>query len=113
MLWGVFYFPAALAVAGYTRSFAATLNPLVGLDTIRHLGLDYVKILLMGLALGVASGFVSGVLAVVFVAFDMPGVGNIPAKAVGSLFGFYLSVVFSCVIAFALYKAADRLKLAR
>ncbi len=113
MLWGLFYFPAALAVAGYTRSFTATLNPLLGLDTIRHLGLDYAKILLMGLALAVASGFVSGVFATLLQAFDMPSVGNLPARALGSLFGFYFSVVFSCVIAFALYKAADRLKLAR
>ncbi|HEX3100925.1 MAG TPA: hypothetical protein VHQ01_03985, partial [Pyrinomonadaceae bacterium] len=113
LLWGLFYFPAACAVAGYTRSISATLNPLVGLDTIRHLGLDYVKILLMSLVLVIASGFVSGMLGVAFHAFDMPGVGNIPARAIGSLFGFYLSVVFSCVIAFALYKGADRLKLVR
>ena len=48
LLWGLFYFPAACAVAGYTRSFTAVLNPLVGLDTIKRLGLDYVKILLAG-----------------------------------------------------------------
>ncbi len=113
LLWGLFYFPAACAVAGYTRSITATLNPLVGLDTIRHLGLDYVKILLMSLALAIASGFVSGALGAALQAFDMPGVGNVPARAIGSLFGFYTSVVFSCVIAFALYKAADRLKLVR
>ena len=41
----------------------------------------------------------------------MPGVGNVPARAIGSLFGFYFSVVFSCVIGFALYKASDRLQL--
>ncbi len=112
-LWGLFYFPAASAVAGYTRSLGATLNPFVGLDTIRHLGLDYVKILLMGLVLALASGAVGAMLAGAFSAFDMPGVGNVPARAIGSLFGFYLSVVFSCVIAFALYKASDRLKLVR
>jgi hypothetical protein len=113
LLWGVFYFPAACAVAGYTGSFAATLNPTVGLDTIRHLGFDYVKILLMGILLFVMSGFITGVVGAGLTAFDMPGVGNLPAKAVGSLFGFYFSVVFSCVIGFALFKAADRLKLYR
>ncbi|MEO7540213.1 MAG: hypothetical protein ABIV21_09300, partial [Pyrinomonadaceae bacterium] len=45
LLWSVFYFPAACAVAGYTRSFAATLNPFVGLDTIKRLGSYYFKIL--------------------------------------------------------------------
>ena len=111
LLWGIFYFPAACAVAGYTGSFAATLNPTVGLDTIRRLGVDYIKILLMGLALAIMSGFVGGVFGLVFSAFDMPGVGNVPAKALGSLFAFYFSVVFSCVLGFALYKGAGRLKL--
>lgn len=112
-LWGLFYFPAACAVAGYTRSFTATLNPTVGLDTIKRLGGDYVKILLMGLAIALMSGFISGVIAAALSAFDMPGVGNVPARAISSLFGFYFSVVFSCVIGFALYKASDRLKLFR
>ena len=111
MLWGLFYFPAACAVAGYTQSFAATLNPTVGLDTIKRLGVDYFKILLMALVIVIMSGMVSGVFSVVFSAFDMPGLGNIPAKALGSLFGFYFSVVFSCVLGFAMFKASDRLKL--
>ena len=111
LLWGLFYFPAACAVAGYTQSFGATINPTVGIDTIRRLGLDYVKILLMGLAIVIISGIVSGVFGMVLSAFDMPGVGNVPAKALGSLFGFYFSVVFSCVLGFAMFKSADRLKL--
>jgi hypothetical protein len=111
LLWGLFYFPAACAVAGYTRSFGATLNPFVGLDTIKRLGFDYVKILFMSLLIVIAAGFIGGVVSAVLSAFDMPGVGNVPAKFIGSLFGFYFSVVFSCVIGFALYKASDRLKL--
>lgn len=111
LLWGLFYFPAACAVAGYTRSFAATLNPAVGIDTIRRLGGTYVKILLMGLAIAVMSGLASGFLEAVLSPFDMPAVGNMPAKAIGSLFGFYFAIVFSCVIGFAIYKAGDRLKL--
>ncbi len=110
-LWGVFYYPAACAVAGYTQSFAATVNPTVGLDTIRRLGVDYVKILLMLLLMGIASGFIFGVIGLLLSPFDMPAVGNIPAKAIGSLFGFYFSVVFACIVGFALYKAGDRLRL--
>ncbi|MBK6590771.1 MAG: hypothetical protein IPG22_21065 [Acidobacteria bacterium] len=113
MLWGLFYFPAASAVAGYTRSFGATLNPAVGLDTIRRLGFDYVKILAFGLLLAIASGMVGGVIGAILSPFDLPRVGNLPATAIGSLFGFYFSVVFSCVIGFALYKNAERLKLFR
>ena len=113
LLWSLFYFPAACAVAGYTRSFTATLNLSVGFDTIRRLGLDYVKILLMCLVIALMSVAVSVVLSAVFVAFDLPSVGNLPARFVGSIFGFYFSVVFSCILGFALYKAGDRLKLYR
>lgn len=113
LLWGLFYFPAACAVAAYTRSFTAAVNPTVGIDTIRRLGLAYVKILFMGLILAIASGLVGGVLAAIFAPFDMPAIGNIPASAIGALFGFYLSVVFACVLGFALYKNAEKLKLYR
>ncbi len=113
LLWGLFYFPAACAVAGYSRSFMATINPMVGLDTVKRLGVIYVKILLIGLCILFASGMVSGLFAMLLAPLDLPQMGNIPAKAIGSLFGFYFSVVFSCVIGFAMYKAADRLKLYR
>ncbi len=113
LLWGLFYYPAACAVAGYTRSFGAAINPTVGIDTIRRLGLDYVKILLMGMTLAVASGFVGGILSVIFSPFDLPAIGNIPATAIGALFGFYFSVVFSCVLGFALYRNANKLQLFR
>jgi len=89
LLWGLFYFPAACAVAGYTRSFTATLNPAVGLDTIRRLGLDYVKILLMGLIIVLASGFVGFVLSLILSPFDLLGMENMPAKPVASLISFY------------------------
>ena len=112
-LWGLFFFPAACAVAGYTRSFSATINPLVGLDTIQRLGADYVKILAMALVLLVASITVSGVLGAIFAVFDLPMVGNLPATAIGALFTFYLSAVFSCMVGYALYRSADRLGLAR
>jgi hypothetical protein len=111
LLWGLFYFPAACAVAGYTRSFAATINPTVGLDTIKRLGGSYVLILVMGFILLALSGAVDLLLSIVFLPFAMPTIGNLPAKFIGSMVGFYFSVVFSCIIGYALYRAADRLKL--
>ena len=113
LLWGLFYFPAACAVAGYTRSFAATINPLVGLDTIRRLGGTYVKLLIMGLLLIIVSGVAAAAVEIVLFPFHLPSVGNIPAKAVGALFTFYFSVVFSCLLGLALFKSADRLALSR
>ena len=113
LLWGVFYYPAACLVAGYTRSFKATLNPSIGWETIRILGWDYIKILLMSFILVAALFFVGVILGVIFYAFNLPGVGNLPAKAIGSLFGFYFSVVFAVVLGFALYKNAEKLRLFR
>ena len=110
-LWGLFYFPAACAVAGYTRSFTATINPIVGLDTIKRLGGTYVLVLLMGLVLLVASWIVGGIAGAIFAPFELPGMGNLPARAIGALFGFYLSVVFSCILGYALFKKSDKLNL--
>jgi hypothetical protein len=110
-IWGLFYFPAACIVAGYTRSFTAAINPLVGLDTIKRLGADYFKIFLMELLILGAFIAVGTVVSIVLSAFDMPGVGNLPATAVQSMFWFYLVIVFACVLGFAMFKAGDRLKL--
>ena len=110
-LWGVFFFPAACAVAGYTRSFMATINPLVGLDTIRRMGGTYAKIIFMGVVLVMGFLVVGTVLEIVFAPFDLPGFANLPAKAIGSLFWYYIWIVFSCIIGYALFKNADKLHL--
>lgn len=112
-LWGVLFFPAACLVAGYTRSFFATINPLVGLDTITRLGVDYIKILFMSFLLLLLVFFATVILSIVFFPFNMPRAGNLPATAVGSFVWFYVSIVFSCLLGYALYKAGDRLKLPR
>lgn len=113
LLWGLFYFPAACAVAGYTRSFTAAINPIVGLDTIKRLGFDYIKLLFMGFLLLLISGFVTMLLGLIFMPFDLPGMGNIPVKIVGGVVSFYFWIVFSCLIGFILFKSADKLKLPR
>jgi hypothetical protein len=110
-LWGLFYFPAACLIAGYTRSFSATINPVVGLDTIKRLGGTYVKILLMGLVLLIVSGVVGLIAAIVLSPFDLPRMGNLPAEAIGALVGFYLWVVFSCILGYALFKNSEKLDL--
>lgn len=113
LLWGLFYYPAACAVAGYTRSFWATLNPTVGLDTIKRLGFDYVKILFMKLILIIIAGIIGGILSAVFAPFDLPRMGNLPAMAIGSLVTFYCSIVFSVILGYALYKNAEKMNLFR
>jgi hypothetical protein len=112
-LWGMFYFAAACAVAGYTRSFTATINPLVGLDTIKRLGLDYVKIMVMGITLVLVSACFGGLFGLIFAPLDLPGMGNLVAKGFSSLITFYLAVVFACIIGYALFKNSDKLQLLR
>jgi len=112
-LWGVFYFPAACMVAGYTRSFRATINPSVGLDTIKRMGADYFKILGIGFLLVVFLAISTLILNVIFMPFELPKMGNLPAIAVGSWFTFYVSIVFFVVLGFALYKNAAKMNLFR
>lgn len=111
LLWGIFYFPAACCVAGYTRSFVATLNPTIGLETIKLLGWDYVKIWFMGFVIVIASGVIGLILGLIFSAFDLPTFGNLPANAIGAMVWFYLWSVFSVILGFALYKNADKMNL--
>ena len=40
-LWMVVYTPIALTVAALSHSFASTLNPVIGIDTIRRMGATY------------------------------------------------------------------------
>ena len=113
LLWGLFYFPAACAVAGYTRTFTSTINPLVGLDTIKRLGVDYVKLLGICAVMFFASILVGAVLSMIFAPLALPGLGNIPATAIGAFFTFYLVAVFSCLLGYLLFKRADKLGLQR
>ena len=112
IIWGVFYYPIACCVAAYTRSFAAVLNPSVGIDTIHRMGFaEYFKILFMTLVLVVVSFAISVVLHIVLSPFDLPRMGNLPAIAVGSWFAYYFFVVFALVLGFALYKNAEKMNL--
>jgi len=107
--WAVFYHPMALLVAGWTESLKSVLNPLVGLDTIRHMGSNYFKAFLMYLAVqlgALAFHFVVGVLTA---PFDLPLVGNLPGTFLGGVVTFYTSLVVACLLGLALFKSADRL----
>jgi hypothetical protein len=112
-LWGLFFFPGACAVAGYTRSFSASINPLVALDTIKRLKGDYAKVMVMFLGLLLISGIFGFLFGLIFSPFNLPGMGNIVAKWFSSLITFYLAVVFSCVLGYALFKNSNKLQLLR
>lgn len=106
--WAVFYYPMALLVAGWTESLKSVLNPLVGLDTIRHMGANYFKAFLMYLAVQFMSLILSVVVGLLTAPFNVPFFGNLPATFLGGVVTFYTSLVIACVLGLALFKSADR-----
>ena len=107
--WGVFYYPMALTVAGYTQSFWSVVNPMVGIDTIRRMGATYFKAFGMVLLVQFVSAIISGIVAIVLSPFAMPFVGNLPANFIGGGITFYFNLVIACVLGLSLFKCADRL----
>src|SRR5260370_41981229 len=80
VLWGIFYGPMALAVAGYTEDFGSVVNPLVGLDTIRRMGATYFKAFGMVILIQVVGLVIAVVVAVILSPLDLPFLGNLPAR---------------------------------
>lgn len=109
LAWGIFYYPMALAVAGYTQSFGSVINPLVGLDTIRRMGGTYFKAFGMVLGLQIAGLIAAVVVAVITAPLALPFFGNLPAMFIDGSLTFYLNLVVACVLGLSLYKRADRL----
>ncbi|HEX8502265.1 MAG TPA: B-box zinc finger protein [Pyrinomonadaceae bacterium] len=107
--WAAFYHPMALLVAGWTESLKSVLNPLVGLDTMRHMGLTYFKAFAMYLAVQAVSFLLAWVVGLVTAPFNMPLVGNLPGTFLGGVVAFYTSLVIACVLGLSLFKSADRL----
>ena len=107
--WAAFYHPMALLVAGWTESLKSVLNPLVGLDTMRHMGLVYFKALGMCVAVQFVCFLLTWVVALVTAPFNMPLVGNLPATFLSGIVTFYTSLVVACLLGLALFKSADRL----
>lgn len=107
--WGVFYYPMALTVAGYTQSFGSVINPLVGLDTIRRMGATYFKAFGMVVVVQVIS-FVAGVIiAMITSPLALPFMGNVVGNFINATFTFYFNLVVACILGLSLFKCADRL----
>jgi hypothetical protein len=98
-LWAVFYAPIALVVAALSRSFGSTLNPLVGLDTVRRMGLTYAQAWLIYFGILVAKGLVGLPLGFI------PVVGGIVMAFVNS----YASLAIACTLGLAVFKKAPEL----
>lgn len=109
LAWAIFYYPMALAVAGYTQSFGSVINPLVGLDTIRRMGSTYFKAFGMVLLVQVVALVLGGIVAYITSPLALPFIGNLPAKFIDGTLMFYFNLVIACLLGLALYKCADRL----
>jgi hypothetical protein len=107
--WAVFYYPMAIAVAGYTEDLWSVVNPLVGMDTIRRMGATYAKAFGMYVAVQAAGLAISFLVAIVTAPFNLPLVGNLPARFIDGAIAFYINLVVACVLGLALFKSADRL----
>jgi hypothetical protein len=107
--WGIFYYPMALAVAGYTESFGSVINPLVGLDTIRRMGGTYFKAFGMVLLIQVVGLVVAIIVAMITAPFALPFFGNLPAMFIDGTATFYFNLVVACILGLSLFKCADRL----
>jgi len=109
LAWGVFYYPMALTVAGYTQTFGSVIDPMVGIDTIRRMRGTYFKAFGMILAIQATAFIVSIIVAIVTSPFALPLVGNLPAMFVSGTFTFYFNLVIACLLGLSLYKCADQL----
>jgi ABC-type phosphate/phosphonate transport system permease subunit len=107
--WGIFYYPMALAVAGYTQSLGSVINPLVGLDTIRRMRGTYFKAFGMVLLIQVVGFIVAVIVAMITAPFTLPFFGNLPAMFIDGSLTFYFNLVVACVLGLSLHKCADRL----
>jgi hypothetical protein len=107
--WGLFYYPMALTVAGYTQSFGSVINPLVGLDTIRRMGITYFKAFGMVIVVQIVAFAVGVVIAVITAPLALPFIGNIVATFISATISFYFNLVVACILGLSLFKSADRL----
>ena len=107
--WGIFYYPMALTVAGYTQSFGSVINPLVGLDTIRRMGTTYFKAFGMVIVVQVVSLVIGAIITIVTSPLALPFMGNVVGTFVNATFTFYFNLVVACILGLSLFKCADRL----
>lgn len=116
MIWGFFYYPIALLVAGVTESFASVINPLLGFETIKRIGKGYYKHFLYLLALQLPTQVFAFLVATLLIE------GSKNARAflnvfivlifLGLIFAapiFYTNSVMAALIGRAIFKSADRL----
>lgn len=98
-LWALAYTPVALAVAALSRSFLSTINPVVGLDTIRRMGATYWQAWVLYFGVVIAQGVMGAVLSFI------PFLGGLLRAFVDA----YAGLAVACTLGLAVYKKAPEL----
>lgn len=99
VVWLVVYLPVALTVAALSKSFLSTLNPLIGIDTIKKMGGVYWQAVAIYLAL-VAAQVVVG-----FPLRFIPLLGGLVRSFVDA----YVALAIGCTLGLAVFKKAVEL----
>jgi hypothetical protein len=111
--WAIFYYPMALAIAGFTQDFWSVINPLVGLDTIKRMGAVYFKAFAMYIgaqAFGFGISFMLTFSMMLVIANST--IGKLFGFIIGGIVSFYINLVIACILGLSLYKCAEQLDIA-
>ena len=95
-VWMVAYMPVALTVAALSKSILSTLNPVIGIDTIRKMGGTYWQ------ALAIYGGLVGAQLVLVKLLHFIPLAGGLAAAFVDA----YVALAVGCTLGLAVFKKA-------
>lgn len=101
LTWSAIYIPAALVVAGQSRSWQATLNPMHGIHVMAQMGAVYWQALLIFFALY----FANGVALYMVQAARIPILGSVVSAFISS----YAFLCIGCALGFAVFKRAPDL----
>jgi len=98
-IWAFVYMPVALTVAALSKSILSTLNPMIGIDTIKKMGGTYWQ------ALAIYGVLVVGQVVVTWVLRLIPLAGGLAASFVDA----YAALAVGCTLGMAVFKKAVEL----
>ena len=101
IVWKILYSPVALVAAAISRSFLATLNPLVGIGAIRSMGATYWS----------AMGVYTAIAMVETVLVAVLGMVPLAGRLLGAFVQSYTYLAVGCLLGLAVFKKAPELGL--
>jgi hypothetical protein len=99
LIWALAYMPVALTVAALSKSIGSTLNPVIGIDTIKKMGGTYWQ------ALAIYGGILIGQAVLAFIFGFIPFAGGVFRGFIEA----YTSLAVGCTLGLAVFKKAVEL----